>query len=104
MSDINDLIIKYLDKLDTKIEKLDSKMDEMNKVHERNTMVLEEHERRSTASESRISILEETEQQRAERLTKIKGFLYYTGAIIGALGAIVYFLLNLTDLLKNIGH
>lgn len=102
--DFNALISKQLDKLDSKMEKMDSKMDDMAKVHERNTVVLEEHERRSTASESRISILEEKELRRAQKAAKLTGFVYYSGVTLGGIAALVYFLVNLTDLWKNVGH
>lgn len=51
-------------------------------ILEHNTSVLEEHERRSTASETRIEKLEDQSQM-------FYGFLKISGTILGIIGTIV---------------
>ncbi len=62
---------------------LDTKKDisEIKEMTVKNTTVLEEHQRRSTASETRITRLEKSDQM-------WKGFFKIAGAILGVLGTI----------------
>lgn len=105
MSDkFDNLIIEGFKSLKADIKSVDTKVEEMQKVHIKNTATLEEHERRSTASEKRIEILEDRAQKDALAKAKLKGFFLYGSLILTSIGGLVYFLLNLTDLLKNLGH
>lgn len=89
MSDsINDLFIASLKDIKEDIRQLDNKMDQMHQILTQNTTVLEEHEKRSTSSESRITTLENKDQARSEATAKIKGFFMYAGIIISALGSL----------------
>lgn len=75
MSDKDDLFIVALQDIKTDIRGLNGKFDEMNGILVKNTVVLEQHESRSTASELRITSLE-------DQWVKIKGFFLYTGLIL----------------------
>lgn len=90
MSDdkLHDLFIATLKELKDDIRQLDNKTDEVMNVLVHNTSVLEEHERRSTASEARITTLEDKHSKLEEKRQQLKGFFIYMSLIITALGSI----------------
>lgn len=96
MSDKDDLYMATLKELKTDIRQIDGKLDTMHGVLVRNTIVLEEHEKRSTLSERRIGTLEDKDQDRSIQSAKVKGFFIYSGVILSTLatiaGIIAYFL------------
>lgn len=77
----DDLFIQTLGNINTDIRELNNKFDDMNQILVKNTTVLEQHERRSTASEVRITNLE-------DQWVKIKGFFLYTGLIISCIATL----------------
>ena len=95
-----DLVILTLTSLKEDIKGVDGKTDENLKVLIKLTAVVEEHERRSTPSETRIETLEKKEQDRADKALKLKGFLVYGSATIGAFLTLLTIFLNLTEILK----
>jgi hypothetical protein len=93
MSDrFDELVMQMLKQLQEDNKAIDAKLDSMLQIHVRNTDTLEEHERRSTASEKRIQTLEERELARNDLLTKLKGFLWISSLIGGTIAAFFYFI------------
>lgn len=62
MSSKDELIVDILEKLSDKVDNISSEQIRQSVVLEYNTKVLEEHERRSTASEDRLALLEKDAQ------------------------------------------
>lgn len=56
---LEDKIDQRLDKVDNRLEKMDDKIDAVSKTTDRNTIVLEEHQRRALANEKHAQLLEE---------------------------------------------
>lgn len=84
-----DLVIQAFKDLKEDVKSLDSKMDDSTKIHIKNTAVLEEHERRSTASEGRLALLEVKQAEIEKKANRIQGFFIYSGIVLGALGTLV---------------
>jgi len=102
MSDsIDTLFIATLKELKDDIRQLDSKFDEMHQMLAKNTVVLDEHERRSTASEQRLTLLEDKYTQSEKKMERVKGFFIYSGLIVTAIGAILAIIHNLIPLLNK---
>jgi chromosome segregation ATPase len=64
--EIKDMIVKLADKFDnrfdkieSRIEKLDDKVEAVSKITDKNTIVLEEHQRRALGNEKHAALLEE---------------------------------------------
>jgi hypothetical protein len=70
------------------VKQLDGKFDLMHEVLIKNSVVLTEHERRSTASEARLTIVEDKVNETEKGRERIKGFLLIAGAIIATLGSV----------------
>lgn len=62
MSDKEDIILDILEKIHEKTEKITSELGEVKSEQFRQNLVVTEHERRSTASEARLSLLEKDAQ------------------------------------------
>lgn len=88
MNQPDELFLTFLRELKEDIRQLDSKFDNMQDVLVKNTIVLEEHERRSTASEKRITTLEEKVSTSQQASDKLKGFFIYTGLVLTVLGSL----------------
>jgi len=89
MSDkIDELFATSLKDLKTDIRQLDGKFDTMHEILIRNTLVLEQHEQRSTASENRIEVLEDKSLANEIKDSQLKGFYIYGAAIMAALGSL----------------
>lgn len=88
MGERDDLFIAALTELKQDIRQIDNKMDNMHGILVQNTTVLVEHEKRSTSSEKRITLLEDKDQLRTEDWAKVKGFFIYSGIVLTALGSI----------------
>lgn len=89
MSDKSDeLLINSLQDLKQDIRQLDTKFDDMHEILTKNTIVLVEHEKRSTASERRIEMLEEKQAELESDKNRLKGFFFYAGVIISTLGGL----------------
>jgi hypothetical protein len=106
MSDdkVYDLILQAVKGVKDDVKSLDNKVDQIKEIQAIDSLVLKEHERRSTASEKRIEDLEEFKKQQDLKAAKLKGFFLLGSLIITGTGAVIYFLANLSDFLKNIGH
>lgn len=59
MSDREELIVDILEKVSDKVDKLSIEQARQSVMLENNTKTLNEHERRSTASEDRLALLED---------------------------------------------
>lgn len=84
MSDL-DLIHKKLDQLDIKQDRLLDKIEATNIILAKNTTSLEIHERRTTASETRITTLEQDSIKRKALTTiviKIGAFLVGISTVV----------------------
>lgn len=80
-----DLVIQALKDVREDVKSLDNKIDQMQEVHVANSIVLKEHERRSTASEVRINILE-------QRSARIQGFYFYGSIVLAVIaGSAAFF-------------
>lgn len=88
MNETDELFLTFLRELKEDIRQLDGKFDNMQQVLVKNTTVLEEHERRSTASEKRITLLEDKVTDVQQAATRLKGFFVYTGIILTTLGSL----------------
>ena len=96
MSDsIDTLFIATLKELKDDIRQLDSKFDEMHQLLSKNTVVLDEHERRSTASEQRLTLLEDKYTQSEKKVERLKGFFIYSGVILTLIGSVAAIAYNL---------
>lgn len=62
MSDKEDIILDILEKIHEKTEKITSELCEVKSEQFRQNLVVTEHERHSTASEARLSLLEKDAQ------------------------------------------
>jgi len=92
--DLKEMFLTSIKDVKEDVRQLDKKFDCMHELLVKNTVVLEAHEARSTASEKRIGELEDKEQARADEINKVKGFFIYTGiilSVLGSLGAVVHF-------------
>lgn len=79
------LIIQGFNDLREDVKSLDDKIDKMQEVHIRNSIILKEHERRSTASEARIDVLE-------KHYTRLQGFYFYGSIVLAAVaGSAAFF-------------
>lgn len=88
MADNDEFLIAALKDIKEDFRKLDDKFDNMHEVLVKNSLVLEEHQRRSTASEERIGSLENKYHSVEITYHRFKGFLFYTGLIISAIGTV----------------
>ncbi len=87
------------------LKQLDSKFDSMHEVLIRNTVVLEQHEKRSTASENRLEIVEDSLYDLRSKFYKIQGFFFYSSVAITGLGGLVAIIYHTIPVLQNIfGH
>lgn len=77
----DDIFLASFKELKDDVRQLDTKFDIMHEILIRNTITLEEHEKRSTASEARLEVLEDNS-------TKIGGFFIYSGAILSTLATL----------------
>lgn len=101
---IEHLVLETIKELKSDIKQLDSKFDSMHDVLVKNTVVLEEHERRSTASEERLSVVEEQVSEVKSRTDKVHGFLIYGGIALSAISTLVLTFKNfIVQLLQGIG-
>jgi hypothetical protein len=82
------LFTASLQDLKNDVKSLDSKFDSMHEVLIRNSVILTEHERRSTASEQRLTVVEDKLITSAKHFERVKGFFLISGAILAALGSI----------------
>jgi 6-phosphogluconate dehydrogenase len=75
MSDMLDVVLKQIDKLDTKfdrhVEKTDERLDKYNEALIRNTMTLEEHVKGSIATNKRLTLMEKIVQKLVARIEHI---------------------------------
>jgi cob(I)alamin adenosyltransferase len=94
MSDNQDLFIATLKDLREDIRQIDNKLDYMNEVLTKNSTVLEEHERRSTASENRLDIIEDRHHALEKSADNIKGFFVYSGIILTTIGSLTALYFN----------
>jgi len=62
---LEDRFDERFNKIDDRLEKMDDKIDEVSKTADKNTVVLEEHQRRALANEKHSHLLEQ--QMKAER-------------------------------------
>ena len=88
MNQQDELFLTFLKDLKEDIRQLDNKFDSMQDILVKNTSVLEEHERRSTASEKRIDILEDKVSNAQRAADKIKGFFIYGSIMLTGLGTL----------------
>lgn len=71
------------------VKQIDAKFDEMHKVLITNSVILTEHERRSTASEARLSIVEDRVIKSEKQSERVKGFFWIGGGILAAFTSII---------------
>lgn len=96
MSDeLDKMFIATLKDLKSDIKQLDVKFDDMHDMLVKNSIVLQEHERRSTASENRLTLLENKYSSSEIKINQLKGFFIYSGIIITAIGTVVAIFHNL---------
>lgn len=88
MSQPDELFLAFLKDLKEDIRQLDGKFDSMQDILVKNTAVLEEHERRSTASEKRITTLEDKSSDSQRSADKLKGFFIYSGLVLTIAGTV----------------
>lgn len=81
---IVDLVIQALKEVRDDVKSLDNKIDDMQKVHVKNSVILQEHERRSTASEKRIDELE-------THYNRLQGFYFYGSIVLAGLAGCAAF-------------
>ncbi len=95
----NNWIKDKLEKMDTKLDRLDSRVDNIDVTLAKQSVILEEHTRRSLANEKAVDVHKQTLDKALEALKNeikpiqrerymVKGglkFAGYAGAIIGAL-------------------
>lgn len=86
--ELDKLFIASLQDLKSDFKSLDSKFDQMHEVLIKNSVVLVEHERRSTASEARLTIVENKIDKNQTGKERIKGFLIITGSLITTAAAV----------------
>ena len=80
-----DLVLQGLIDVRSDVKSLNDKLDRMQEVHIMNSVILKEHERRSTASEARIDVLE-------KHYTKLQGFYFYGSIVLAAVaGSAAFF-------------
>jgi len=77
-----------LQDLKNDVKSLDSKFDGMHEVLIRNSVILTEHERRSTASEQRLTVVEDKLINSSKHFERVKGFFLISGAILAALASL----------------
>jgi len=94
MSDNKDLYIIALKELREDIRQIDNKLDYMNEVLIKNTAVLEEHERRSTASENRLNVMENQHYKLQKSTDNVTAFFVYSGILITTLGSLAALYFN----------
>lgn len=93
---LEQFFIETLKELKGDIRQLDGKLDTMHEVLIKNTVVLEEHEKRSTNSEIRIESLENKYLELNKKADRIKGFVAGSGILlstIATLAAIFHYLI-----------
>lgn len=96
MSDeLDKMFIATLQDLKSDIKQLDTKFDDMHDMLIKNSVVLQEHERRSTASESRLTLLEDKYSSSEKKFNQLKGFFIYTGVLMTAIGTVAAVFHNL---------
>lgn len=89
MSDeLDKIFTASLLELKNDVKQLDGKFDLMHEVLIKNSVILAEHERRSTASEARLGIVEDKIAESEKGRERVKGFLLIAGAIIATLGSV----------------
>lgn len=82
------LFMASLTDLKNDVKALDSKFDNMHEVLIRNSVILTEHERRSTASENRLMIVEDKLIKSRTHFERVKGFFLISGAILATLASV----------------
>jgi hypothetical protein len=104
----NHVCSETLKDLKQDIRELASKLDTMHEVLIKNTVVLEQHEKRSTASEKRLELLENEFISIKNNFSKFKGVYVGIAAVLTALGGFVTFLyylgIPLFDLFHKVFH
>lgn len=89
MSDeLDKIFAASLQELKSDVKQLDSKFDKMHEILIVNSTVLTEHQRRSTASEARLGIVEDKLDNTEKRAERVKGFFLIGGAILATVGSI----------------
>jgi len=86
--ELDKLFITSLQDLKADLKQLDSKFDLMHDTLNKNSVILTEHERRSTASENRLTIVEDKVETVEKRSERVKGFFIISGIIITTLASI----------------
>jgi hypothetical protein len=81
-----------INKIDVKVDRLDQRLDDASSIQAKNTVILEEHQRRSLANEKSVELIREemkpvrTHVDRVEFIFKIIGFLTTAvGLVTGSL-------------------
>lgn len=82
------LFTASLQDLKNDVKSLDTKFDSMHEVLIRNSVILTEHERRSTASEQRLTVVEDKLINSAKHFERVKGFFLISGAILATLASV----------------
>lgn len=101
MSDAKDeLIISALSSLNDDIRQIDNKLDYMNEVLNKNTAILVEHERRSTASEDRLDVVEERYYSLEKSAAGVKSFFIYSGVILSTVATLIVIY---TQIIEHLG-
>lgn len=88
-----------LSKLQEKIESLDEKMDDMKITHERNTVILDEHIRRTEIAEQNIDSLRADLKPIQTHVTQISFVFKFIG-FISVIASIISASIKLIDYIK----
>lgn len=95
--ELTELLKETLKELKDDVRQLDTKFDKMHEILIENSIVLKEHERRSTSSEKRLEIVENKLDSLEEARSHIKGFFLYGSIIVGAITTLITILYYLKD-------
>jgi hypothetical protein len=96
--DLREIFKESLKDLKDDLRQMDNKFDRMHEVLVENSAILKEHERRSTASEKRLDLLETQVSKIETKRQRLKGFLMYSsiiGSAISLLTGVVYYIVQM---------
>jgi peptidoglycan hydrolase CwlO-like protein len=96
-----ELILEIIEKVYENVQRLEGKIDALTEEQVRQNVVVTEHERRSTAAEKRLELLQQDFNSRLQSVEKDANFAHILIKICTYGGAIVLFLVKVLPFISS---